>query len=353
MSPRVTMADVGRLAGVSHQTVSRVLNEPHRVNAETRDRVQDAIKSLRYHRSTVARALATNRTRSVGLISTGLALHSHSKRMIAFNEAARASGYQVSMASLPTAEREPMQAALDVLMGQGVEGIVLIVADKRALDIIDALDLDVPLVVADSGGSSDRHNVAIDQFLGARMATAHLIELGHSRIAHLSGPDWSLDASERLRGWRTELESAGLPVIEPLEGNWTPESGYERGLELAASGDVTAVFAANDQMALGLLHGLSDGGVGVPGGMSVVGFDDIPEAAHFIPPLTTVRQDFVQLGFQIMSTLLGLIDDTDVPEFVHTEPQLIVRKSTAAPSASVSGRPASAVSASGAERGNG
>jgi DNA-binding LacI/PurR family transcriptional regulator len=326
---RVTMSDVGRAAGVSHQTVSRVLNEPHRVNQETRDRVNEAIKRLKYHRSSVARALAMNRTKSIGLISTGLALHSHSKRMIAFNEAARASGYQVSMASLPTAEREPMQAALDVLMSQAVEGIVLIVADKRALDILDSLEVDVPFVVADSGGSTDKHNVAIDQFLGARMATAHLADLGHTRIAHLAGPDWSLDASERLRGWRTELESRGLPVSEPMFGNWTPESGYERGLELAASRQFTAVFAANDQMTLGVLHAFSDRGVRVPDEMSVVGFDDIPEAAHFIPPLTTVRQDFVQLGFQIMSTLLSLIEQTEIAEPVHTEPQLIVRKSTA------------------------
>jgi DNA-binding LacI/PurR family transcriptional regulator len=325
------MADVGRAAGVSHQTVSRVLNEPHRVNVETRDRVNDAIKQLKYHRSTVARALATSRTKSIGLISTGLALHSHSKRMIAFNEAARASGYQVSMASLPTAEREPMQAALDVLLGQGVEGIVLIVADKRALDIIDSLEVDVPFVIADSGGSTDKHNVAIDQFVGARMATAHLADLGHRRIAHLAGPDWSLDASERLRGWRTELESRGLPASEPLFGNWTPESGYERGLEIAASGEFTAVFVANDQMSLGLLHALSDQRVAVPERISVVGFDDIPEAAHLIPPLTTVRQDFVQLGFQIMSTLLALIEDTDIAVHTHTEPELIVRKSTAPP----------------------
>ena len=325
------MSDVGRAAGVSHQTVSRVLNEPHRVNEETRDRVHDAIKRLKYHRSSVARALATNRTKTIGLISTGLALHSHSKRMIGFNEAARASGYQVSMASLASAELETIQSAVDVLLGQAVEGLVLIAADKRALDIIDTLDIDVPVIVADSGGSSDNHNVAIDQFLGARMATAHLADLGHRSIAHLVGPHWSLDASERMRGWREELESRNLPVREPYQGNWTPESGYERGYELAASGAFTAVFCANDQMALGLLHALSDNGVLVPAEMSVVGFDDIPEAAHFIPPLTTVRQDFVQLGFQIVSALLSLIENTDVAAPLHTKPELIVRKSTARP----------------------
>ena len=336
MSSRVTMSDVGRAAGVSHQTVSRVLNEPHRVNADTRDRVLAAIKQLKYHRSTVARALATNRTKTIGLISTGLALHSHSKRMIGFNEAARASGYQVSMASLASAELETMQSAVDVLLGQAVEGLVLIAADRRALDIIDSLEIDVPVIVADSGGSDDKNKIAIDQFLGARMATAHLAELGHRSIAHLAGPHWSVDASERLRGWRTELESRGLGVTEPLDGNWTPESGYERGLELAASGAFTAVFCANDQMTLGLLHALSDEGVRVPDDMSVVGFDDIPEAAHFIPPLTTVRQDFVQLGYQIVSALLKLIDGSDATDSAgagpaHTEPELIVRKSTAPP----------------------
>lgn len=331
MNRRVTMSDVAKLAGVSHQTVSRVLNEPGRVSADTRARVQAAIERLNYHPSTVARALASRRTRTIGLLSTGLALHSHSKRMIAFNEAARSAGYQVSMASLARAERETMLPALGVLLGQSVEGIVLIAADERALEIIQGVDLGVPLVIAESSGRGGPHNVSIDQFLGAQLATGHLADLGHRAIAHLAGPTWSLDANQRLRGWRAELERRGLPVPEPFFGEWTPESGYQVGRRLAESAEFTAAFVANDQMTIGLLHALSDCGVRVPEAMSVVGFDDIAEAAHFIPPLTTIRQDFNQLGRQILATLLSLIEGVESDEPVHTEPQLIVRESTAPP----------------------
>jgi DNA-binding LacI/PurR family transcriptional regulator len=326
----VTMADVGKLAGVSHQTVSRVLNEPALVSEETLARVQAAIEELKYHRSTVARALATRRTKTIGLISTGIALHSHSKRMIAFNEAARAAGYQVSMASIANGDRDSMMSALDVLLGQSVEGLVLITADVRTLDIIRDVQLDVPLVTAESSGRAGLHSVSIDQFLGAQMATSYLADLGHRNILHIAGPSWSLDASERLNGWRTELERRGLPVRDPIVGDWTPESGYDIGLKLAEKNEFSAIFCANDQMTLGLLHALAESGVRVPADVSVVGFDDIPEAAHFIPPLTTIRQDFVELGRQIMATLLALIEGTEVAEPIHTEPRLIVRKSTSA-----------------------
>ncbi|HEV7567172.1 MAG TPA: LacI family DNA-binding transcriptional regulator [Microbacteriaceae bacterium] len=325
------MADVGKLAGVSHQTVSRVLNEPGRVSDETQARVQAAIEQLKYHRSTVARALATRRTKTIGLISTGIALHSHSKRMIAFNEAARAAGYQVSMASIANGDRDSMMSALDVLLGQSVEGLVLIAADVRTLEIIRDVQLDVPLVTAESSGRAGLHSVSIDQFLGAQLATSYLADLGHRNILHVAGPSWSLDANERLNGWRTELERRGLPVRDPIVGDWTPESGYEIGLKLAEQNEFSAVFCANDQMTLGVLHALADSGIRVPDDVSVVGFDDIPEAAHFIPPLTTIRQDFVELGRQIMATLLTLIEGADVVEPIHTEPRLIVRKSTSAP----------------------
>jgi len=323
------MRDVGLLAGVSHQTVSRVLNEPHRVNEETRKRVIEAMKSLRYHRSTVARALATNRSNNLGLISTGVALHSHSKRMLAFNEAARASGYQVSMVSLIAADKNAMQSEIDLLLGQGIEGIVFIMADKAAFGIIDSLDIDVPFVVADHGGSATMHSVAIDIYLGARMATAHLADLGHQNIAHVAGPDWSIDASERVRGWAAELETRALELPEILYGDWSPTSGYRAGLKLAADRSVTAVFCANDRMALGVLHAFADSGVLVPEQVSVVGIDDIPESAHFIPPLTTIRQDIDRLGLDMLAKLLSFIEGSATADPVHNEPELIVRKSTA------------------------
>lgn len=326
---RVTMRDVAALVGVSHQTVSRALNEPHRVNVETRERIDEVMQSLRYQRNGAARALATRRTRSIGLISTGLTLHSHSKRMIAINEAARAAGYQVSMASLPRADGAALQAELDAMQGQGIEGVVLIAADKQARGVIDSLIIDVPVII--SGIASSQPSISIDLFEGARMATAHLADLGHRRIAHLAGPDWSVDAEERMRGWRTELESRGLPVAEPRLGDWTVRSGYERGLEFAEAGDCTAIFCANDRMAVGLIAALHERRIDVPGQISIVGYDDIPEAEFLVPSLTTIRQDLLLLGRQIIASLLALLGEDPGVEVPPAKPELVVRNSSAPP----------------------
>ena len=332
MSPsRVTMSDVGKMAGVSHQTVSRVLNEPWRVSAETADKVHAAIDSLHFRTNTVAKALASRRSNTIGMVSTGIALHSHSKRMIAFNEAARAAGYQVSMASVETADPKSLLAALEVLVDQNVEGIVLIAADASSVETMQGVRLPVPLLYAESSGRSGPNNVSIDQFLGGRIATAHLADLGHREIVHLAGPEWSLDANERLRGWKAELESRGLPVRPPIQGDWTSDAGYRAAEQILADPAVTAVFAASDQLALGLLHALTDRGIDVPGDLSIVGFDDQPDAAHYHPPLTTMRQDFEQLGRQLMTALVGKLEGDELPPLPLQEPQLVVRSSTAPP----------------------
>ena len=178
------------------------------------------------------------------------------------------------------------------------------------------------------------HTVAVDQYAGAVLAVDHLVQLGHRSIAHLTGPvDW-FDALGRVQGWRGALEGAGLPVAPVLVGDWTSDCGYEFGRS-HDFGDATAVFAANDQMALGLIHGLAERGLRVPDDISVVGFDDVPEAAHYQPPLTTVRQDFPELGRRCVARLLGLIGEAEphrggdaAPE-VRTE--LVPRGSTARP----------------------
>jgi DNA-binding LacI/PurR family transcriptional regulator len=332
MAPsRVTMSDVGKLAGVSHQTVSRVLNEPWRVSAETASRVHAAIESLHFRTNTMARALASRRSNTIGMVSTGIALHSHSKRMMAFNEAARAAGYQVSMASVETGDPTSLLAALEVLVDQNVEGIVLIAADAGSVETMKGVQLPVPLLYAESSGQSGPHNVSIDQFLGGRIATAHLADLGHTKIVHLAGPEWSLDANERLRGWKAELESRGLPVIPPIQGDWTADTGYSAAEQILSDSATTAVFAASDQLALGLLHALADRGIAVPDDLSVIGFDDQPDAAHYQPPLTTMRQDFDQLGKQLMTALVGKLEGDDLPPLPLQEPQLVIRSSTAAP----------------------
>ena len=318
---------VARLAGVSHQTVSRVLNNENTVRPQTRAKVEAAIRELRYRPSSVARALATRKTHTLGLVSTGNPLYGPASIALAFNGAARQAGYQVITASMADADRHEILQAIDVLLRQQVEAIVLIASDYSSIEAIDGLELDIPLVTADSSGHGSFPSVSIDQFGGAELATAYLADLGHRDILHLAGPEGSLDARERERGWRSELERRGLVVHEPERGDWTADSGRAIGERLSAAGFSSAIFVANDQMALGLLHALDDHGVAVPSAVSIVGFDDIPEAAHFSPPLTTIRQDFTELGQRIMGTVSSVLDGRVVTDPVKTTPFVVERAS--------------------------
>ncbi|WP_138945581.1 LacI family DNA-binding transcriptional regulator [Plantibacter sp. M259] len=344
-----TIFDVARLAGVSHQTVSRVLNDLPNVRPATRQRVEQAIAQLRYTPSQAARSLVTRRSRTIGLITTGGPDYGPSSTALGFNEAARDARYAVSMASMLESDPASLRQAVDLLLRQNAEAIVLIAAHRGALDAVRGIELGVPLIAVESTHRDGFHRVSIDQYQGARILVDHLVGLGHRRIVHLAGPVDSVDALERVRGWRDALSEHGLVAREPLVGDWTPASGFRLGRELVADlgvgddddgrsgervgGLFTAVFAANDQMALGVIHALSERGLRVPGDVSVVGFDDIPEAEHFAPPLTTMRQDFPALGRTIMSTLLEVLSDADSVGVVRSVPQLIVRESTAAPSA--------------------
>jgi DNA-binding LacI/PurR family transcriptional regulator len=332
-----TIFDVARLAGVSHQTVSRVLNDLPNVRPATRQRVEKAIAALNYRPSPAARALVTRRSRTIGLITTGGPDYGPSSAVLHFNEAARSSRYAVSMASMLKSDPDSLRSAVELLLRQNVEAIVLIAAHRGALDTVQGIELGVPLIAVDSSGRSGFHSVAIDQYRGARAAVAHLAELGHTRILHLAGPADSTDATERVRGWRDELAARGLVAVEPMVGDWSPASGFEFGTALAGQGaplDFTAVFASNDQMALGLVHALAGHGFTVPDDVSVIGFDDIPESAFFAPPLTTMRQDFDSLGRDILFTLLAVLADEDSSGVPPMVPELVVRASTAPPRAS-------------------
>jgi DNA-binding LacI/PurR family transcriptional regulator len=321
--------DVARLAGVSHQTVSRVVNDLPNVRPATRARVEDAIKQLRYRPSATARSLVTRRSRTIGLITTGSPDYGPSSTLLGFNEAARKARYLVSISSMLEADVASMRSSVELLLSQNVEAIVLIAAHRGALEAIQGIDLGVPLLAVESSGRVGFHSVSIDQYRGAYDATTHLIELGHQSIVHVAGPEDSMDATERVRGWRAALSDHGLGSREPLVGDWTPASGFAIGQQLAASREFTAVFSANDQMALGLIHAFASAGIRVPQDVSIVGFDDIPEAEHFSPPLTTIRQDFAELGRTVMQTLLELQLDEGFEVAEHPVPQLVVRESTA------------------------
>ncbi|MFC4111975.1 LacI family DNA-binding transcriptional regulator [Nonomuraea zeae] len=325
------MADVAKEAGVSHQTVSRVLNDHPNVRADTRARVEAAITRLGYRRNLVARALVTKRSRTLGVVSFDTTLYGPASTIYGIEQAARDAGYFVSIVSLKSLDAASVRDAIDYLAEQGVDGVVVVAPQRSAGRALESLPVGMPAVAVEGTHRADVSVVCIDQIEGARLATRHLLEQGHETVWHVSGPaDW-LETEGRLEGWRSALEEAGRPVPEPLAGDWSPRAGYEAGMSLASMDGVTAVFAANDQMALGVLRALSEKGVRVPDQISVVGFDDIPESEFFSPPLTTVRQDFDVVGRHCIEVLLRQIDvGPTAYERLVVRPSFVVRSSTAA-----------------------
>jgi len=326
----VVMADVAKLAGVSLQTVSRVINDSPHVRADTRQRVQDAMRKLEYRPNPVARALVTGRSRTLGVVSFDTTLHGPASTLFGIERAAHEADYFVSIVSLRSLASSSVVSAVERLRDQGVDGILVIAPQESATSALLHLPEDVPVVAAEAGPDASVPLVAVDQFEGAQMATSHLLELGHRTVWHISGPvDW-LEAQDRMRGWRSTLEAAGAPAPPVLHGDWSAHAGHELGRDLAANPDVTAVFVANDQMALGLLRALHEAGRRIPGDISVVGFDDIPEAEYFTPPLTTVRQNFNEMGRRSLLLLLEQIESGVREARRETvAPELIVRASTA------------------------
>jgi DNA-binding LacI/PurR family transcriptional regulator len=328
-NPRMT--DVARLAGVSHQTVSRVLNGSPNVSAQARERVERAIGQLGYRRNTAARALANRRTMNLGLVSVGTSQYGPSTTLFGISEAARQAGCTTSLVSLGDIDRRSMRAALDHLAADSVDGIIVLAPLAAAAAAVDGLLTGVPLVTFEPGGDNGTTVVAADEVLGARLATRHLLELGHDTVWHISGPEDWLGTDARVRGWREELAAHRRVARELIVGDWSAASGYRAGLQIVRNRDITAVFAANDQMALGVLKALHDNGVRMPEEVSVVGFDDIPEAEFFQPSLTTVKLDFTEVGRRCVDRLLGLIRDTPPAPSPAVQPQLVVRASAAQP----------------------
>jgi DNA-binding LacI/PurR family transcriptional regulator len=326
------MADVAKLAGVSHQTVSRVINDSTHVRPETRQRVLAAMRQLDYRPNRAARALVTGRSGALGVVSFDTTLYGPASTLFAIEQAAHAAGYFITIVSLLALDRASVLGAVERLRVQGVDGILVITPQEGAADALVNLPAGVPLVAVEAGRPNSVPLVAVDQFAGAVSATQLLLDLGHETAWHVSGPREFLEAQQRVDGWRATLESAGARVPPVLVGDWSPASGYRVGLQLAVDPEVSAIFVANDQMALGVLRALHERGREIPGEVSIVGFDDVPEAQYFTPPLTTVRQDFGEMGRSAMRLLLELIQDTgQPPQRVTIAPELVVRRSTAPP----------------------
>lgn len=325
--------DVARLAGVSYQTVSRVLNDSPSLRPETRQRVLDVIDEIGYRPNQAARALVTSKSQSIGvLIATRAATYGVQTMMFAIEAAARDAGYGITVATTPS-DDQSVRNAIEQIVGQAVEAVVVVAPQVRVFDMLAEVRLRIPCVLLDSTRRDQGRSIAVDQFEGARLATRHLIGLGHRRIVHLAGPrDW-IEAEERMQGYLREISDADLIIDPPILGDWTADFGYLAGRELVNRHDFTAVFCSSDLMALGLLHAFREGGVRVPGDISVIGFDDVPEAAHYWPPLTTIRQDFAEVGRRAVGLILSELAGGDHVPAPPIRPQLVLRSSTGAPGA--------------------
>jgi DNA-binding LacI/PurR family transcriptional regulator len=306
-----------------------VVNGSERVAEPTRERVLEAMRMLDYQPSSVARALVTGRSRTVGMVSFDTTLYGPASTLFGIERAAHEADYFTSIVSLAAVDRPAVVAAVERLRRQGVEGILAITPQRAAIGALGAVSPEVPLVAVEGGPDGGVPVVAIDQFAGAAAATRHLLELGHETVFHIAGPpDWQ-EAELRLQGWRETLLEEGAAVPAPLAGDWTPASGYELGRRVAEMGQVTAIFVANDQMALGVLRALDQAGRRVPEDVSVVGFDATPESGFFAPPLTTVRQDFIELGRRSFELLRRQMERGAPREGrITIDPELIVREST-------------------------
>lgn len=327
---RPSLKDVAREAGVSYQTVSRVINDGPRVSVATKDRVLAVIAELGYRRNDAARALVTSRSQAIGVIADASPRYGPVSTLAAVETAARDAGYTALVATMSNPAPQTVVETIRGFTERGVEGIVVIAPRVPMATVAQGMTANVPVVMLAPGEASHEGITVFfeDQELGARLATRHLIHLGHREIAHLAGSqDW-LDGQVRLRGWQAELNAHKIPALAVQYGDWSGESAYRLGRRMVAEGLPSAIFIASDLMALAFLRALYEHGVSVPRDISVVGFDDNEFAPQVYPPLTTVRQSFATVGTRCMEILLDLIGGQPV-DSTPAVPELVVRESTA------------------------
>jgi DNA-binding LacI/PurR family transcriptional regulator len=330
----VSIRDVAAAAGVSYQTVSRVINGHPSVRASTRELVRAAIENLGFRPNRAARALAGGPVQSVTVVTPDTSLYGSSAALQGIEEAARAAGFAVGIRVVESAEPAEVSDAVARAIEPG-GALIVIAYYKAGTAALAAVPPEIPMAAMVETPAGDvgegKPWVWVDDRKAAVDATRYLLGLGHRTVHYLSIP-YSTPPSQRMEGWRSALEAVGAPVPEPIQGSWTPQSGYEAGRALAADPAVTAVLCGNDDLALGVMRAMSEAGRAIPDQVSVVGFDDTPVAAFLRPALTTVRLDFTELGRACFAMLRGLVHPhADVPPAARPEPELIIRESAGPP----------------------
>ena len=330
-SKNATLDDVGALCGVSYQTVSRVVNESPLVAAKTRAQVLKAIAELGYRPNLAARRLATRRSSVIGMVGTKITYYGPAQVMVSIEETAKRRGYNLMFVGIEHPNKAKVAAAIDDLCEHQVDGVILGVHVEGSIDAIQKLCHGVPFVALDTNAAPAVPNVIVDQQYGTRLAIEHLLDLGHQQIAFVTGPSLWSASKERRKGWAKALKHVGLELGPCIEGDWSAESGFAAAKLLEREPrDLTAIVAANDHMALGVLRALHAKGIRVPEQISVVGYDDLPESRFFEPPLTTIHHDFAGQGERCVEVLLSIIKgQTFEPALQLLRPELIIRESTA------------------------
>ncbi|GGK26391.1 LacI family transcriptional regulator [Deinococcus malanensis] len=329
MESSVTLAEVARQAGVSSSTVSRILNGTTNVSHAKREAVERAITALNYKPNVLARNLARGRTMNIGVLTQDISSPFYGDMLRGIEQGLAGSGYLPIFADGHW-HAEEENAAIDVLLSHKTDAMIVLggaIPDQRLIEVA----AQVPLIVF----GRDIHQLPgqclkIDNEQGAYLLTRHLIEFGHQRIAHIAGPSAHRDARDRLSGYKTALEEAGLPFIPELvlEGDFLETSGFVAATRLFEGREMfSAIFAANDQMAYGARLALYRKGVRVPDDISLVGFDDLPSSTYTTPPLTTVRQPTYELGITLAQSMLRMLsgERANLPDI---KPQLVIREST-------------------------
>ncbi|MFC8304911.1 LacI family DNA-binding transcriptional regulator [Specibacter sp. NPDC057265] len=330
---KLNIRDIASLADVSHMTVSRVLNGHPNIRPATRQRVLDIIEELGFRPNSAARALATDRTRRIGVIMDSGVEYGPASTLRAIELAARETGYAVTSFAVQDDDGVTANNAVGELLAQGVDALCVIAPRSSSVAALRKMSISVPVLVVKSRKDPTFLTVGVDQHLGTNLAVDHLVALGHRDILHVAGPlDW-LDASARERAFHARVKSWGLRERAVVVGDWSGDFGFDFASGIRKMPEYTAIFAGNDEMAFGIIHGLHDNGIRVPEDVSIIGFDDLPVARHLLPPLTTVRQDFSALGAKAMEVLRAAMENRDSPQRSKIPTELMVRQSTSSPRA--------------------
>lgn len=330
MPDAVTLDDVARVARVSPSTVSRVLNGTARVNPLKHKAVLEAIEHLGYHPNLIAKGLAQGRSLTIGVVTQDIASRFYSEMLKGIEQVLEGTPYHSVYASGNwRVDRE--LAVLRVLLARQVDAIIVLGGFDPEEHLLE-LSRRLPIVIASRRlASLENACLMVDNVQGAYLGTRHLIELGHRKIAHISGPPFHSDAMDRLEGYKRALSEFGLPFDPRLvvEGDYLEPSGV-LAVEMLMNRGVsfTAIFAANDQMAYGVMLALYRRRIRIPEEVSLLGFDDLPTSNYSTPPLTTVKQPTFELGREAAKTALAMLESKPYT-LPHLSTQLIIRESTA------------------------